>query len=445
MSTFIRKPSAAQVRALDAAAKEMGITRLGVAGDLEQLAGALSEGELPEMALMVEYKGHRECLTVATNRHLVLLVPKLFSKKRDIKLLPYDQLTDVSWKPGMANHRITLHMGKRQEVIHCSWLAGQDRGRELVERLRSYIPQAAHTTVASPQASKARALEEFVYHLDSVTKSGVGKVDFEHLAGVLEADEMPQRMVSAAYDPLAGYNSRFRLEANADLKPGALLATGYRLVFVHKPTFGQAQTISIDYDTITDVTFTTGRMFGSVSAWVEESEQKFDKIDQGKVAGWVRHIQQGAGITPDQPGAATAASAHTVESFLRRLDKPVRDALLQVADPQQLAALMEPAEAVEHMWPTVYTDDYLLEVHQLPGVAVWTDRRLIYFSTSMGGQPYVGSFTYSSIGSIDHTRGRFMGSIIIGSEGVTATFDALLDGEVEELAQCIQERAGIEE
>ena len=38
-----------------------------------------------------------------------------------------------------------------------------------------------------------------------------------------------------------------------------------------------------------------------------------------------------------------------------------------------------------------------------------------------------------------------MGSIIIGSEGVTATFDALPDGEVEKWVQCIQERAGIEE
>ena len=38
-----------------------------------------------------------------------------------------------------------------------------------------------------------------------------------------------------------------------------------------------------------------------------------------------------------------------------------------------------------------------------------------------------------------------MGSIIIGAEGVRATFDVLPDGEVEEWVQGIQGRAGIEE
>ena len=436
-----------QMQALNEAVKVAGITaRVESSAVVEQIMSTLTAGEVPERVLVVEYKGHKDaCWMVATDQRLMLLYPKMFSKQRNVLSLDYKQLTDVEWKPGMANHRITLCMGRKQEVCHASWLAGQDRGRELVEHLRSKIPQAAHTSAMTPQASKARQLEEFVYNLDPVTKSGIGKVDFEYLASILDPEEMPERMIGAAYDPRAGHSYRFRLEANADLKPGTLVATINRLVFTHKPTLGKPHTVSIAYETIEDVTHTTGRVWGSVSAWVNGMEQKFDKIDQGKVAGWVRYIQQHANLTQEQPGPGTEVPPHTVEAYLRRLDKAHREALLDGADPQLLADLLEPGELVEQIHATVYTDDYILEVHNLPGVVVRTDQRLVFFSNFHQSTPYWSAFAYSDIDSIDHTRGRFMGSITIGVAQGTSKFDSLPDGEVEEWIQCIQERAGLKE
>ena len=440
MATTKHTPTRGQMQALNDAMKGMGITRVGRTDDVDQIAHALAPEEFPEMALMVEYQSHTECLAIATDRQLLLLKPKLFSKKRDIKRFPYHQLTDVSWKPGIANHRITLHLGKRQEVIHCSWLAGQDRGRDLVALLRSGIPEDTKAVAATPQSAKARTLEEWVYHLDPATKSGItGKLDYQQLARALDAEEMPVRMVSGAYDFRAEYSYRAKLEANADLKSGTLMATPNRLVFVHKPTFGQPLVIAISYNRIEDVTHTTGKIFGSLSIWVDGAEQKFDKIDQAKVAGWVHHVQQRAGISP----VPVDAPANTLDGYLRQLDMQERELLLQSMVPQDIADLLGDGEVVERIRSVAYTDNYMLEVHAWPGVLVRTDRRLLYCSNWRGSKPAIASFKYDDIDSIDHTRGRLMGSITIVTAEATAKFDQLPDGEVAEWLELIQERAGI--
>ena len=446
-------PKAVQIKAINDAIKEMGmLTRIGVSEVVEQLLDALVDDELPERTLMVDYRGHNESWLLATNQRLILMYPKLFSKKRNVQSFPYDQLTDVEWDPGKAKHRITIHAGRKKEVCHGWWMDGQGKGRDMVEHVRAKIPQGAAPVSSSPQDTKARAVEDFVSHMDEVSKAGIRNADIKQLADTLEADEMPERMTHVAYDPRAAYGYRLRLEAMADLQPGLLAGTNRRLIFVRKPTLGKAQVVSIAYDTIADVTFTDGNFLGSVSVWVEGLEQKFDKIDRGKVPGWVRYLQQQAGITSGQTSPETAgamnedqAKIHVVEGFLRRMEKPRREMLQGYADPRKLANLLEPGEAVQQMNITAYSDKYFLEVDRLIGVFLCTDQRVLFFSDFKGGTPYVASFTYSVIDRIHHTRGRSSGSISIWMDGVEAKFDLLPDGDIEEWVQYLKEQAGIDE
>ena len=231
-----------------------------------------------------------------------------------------------------------------------------------------------------------------------------------------------------------------------------MTGTNRRLIFVRKPTLGKAQVVSIPYDTIADVTFTDGTVLGSVSVWVEGLEQKFDKIDRGKVPGWIRYLQQQAGITSGQTSPETAgtmnedqAKIYAVESFLNRMEKLRREIIQGQVNPQKLANLLEPGESVEKMNVTMYSDESILEVDRLPGVVLCTDQRILFFSDFMGGNPYVASFTYSVIDRVDHTRGRMSGSISIWMDGVEAKFDVLPDGDIEEWVQYLGERAGIDE
>ena len=139
-----RNPKAVQIQAINDAIKEMGmLTRIGVSEVVEQLLDALVDDELPERILMVDYRGHNESWLLATNQRLILMYPKLFSKKRNVQSFPYDQLTDVEWDPGKAKHRITIHTGRKKEVCHGWWIDGQGKGRDMVEHVRAKIPQGA--------------------------------------------------------------------------------------------------------------------------------------------------------------------------------------------------------------------------------------------------------------------------------------------------------------
>ena len=448
-----RNPKAIQIQAINDAIKEMGmLTRIGVSEVVEQLLDALVDDELPERILMVDYRGHNESWLLATNQRLLLMYPKLFSKKRNIQSFPYDQITDVEWAPGMAKHRITIQMGRKKEVCHGWWMNGQGTGRDMVEHVRGKIPQGAASVPHNPQDTKARAIEDFVYHMDEISKAGIRNADIKQLADTLEADEMPERMAQVAYDPRAAYSYRLRLEAMADLKPGLLTATNRRLIFVRKPTIGKAEVVSITYDTIAGVTFTNGTFLGSVSVWVEGLEQKFDKIDRGKVPGWVRHLQQQAGLTSGQTSPETAgatdedqAKISSVEGFLNRMEKPRREILEREVDPRKLANLLEPGESVEQMNVTAYSDESVLEVNRLVGVVLCTDQRVLFFSDFMGGNPYVASFEYPVIDRVDHTRGWLNGSISIWMDGVEAKFDLLPNGDIEKWVQYLREQAGIDE
>ena len=292
MATPANAPTPAQVQAINAAMSEIsGIVKFGAEDWIRQLPSVLREDELPEKMLAVDYKGDPNCLIVVTNFRVMFLSSRLLSMtKLKVRDFPCYEITKVDFKPGMLKHSITVHRGKKKEEFHGQVLEGKNRARLLAEHLAKKVPGNESSIAADAKSSKRFTLDDLARDYNIPTSVGGFSGALNHLASILEDDEMPHTLATAVYDDRKG------LALNgATLENGVLALTKDKLIHVAKPPIGRAKAMSIPYEDIERVTYTKGMMFGSVSVWVNGMEEKFDKLGRSDGEKIAQHLEDKIG------------------------------------------------------------------------------------------------------------------------------------------------------
>jgi hypothetical protein len=275
MPASTSQPSAAQVQAINAAMSDInGLVKFASEDWIKQLPGLLQPDELPEKMLMVDYKGNPDTLMIVTNHRVMFISQRAFSlTKIKVRDFPCYELTKVDFSPGMLKHRITMHRGRKKEELHGQVLEGKDRARLMAEHLATKVAGGDGSIAKDAKTAKRFALDQLARDSGVVTSIGGYAGVLQHLAGLLDEDEMPHSLFMATYDDRKGLNI-----SSATLETGVLALTDDRLVHVAKPPMSKARVVSIPYEDIERLTYTKGMMFGSVSAWVDGVEEKFDKL-----------------------------------------------------------------------------------------------------------------------------------------------------------------------
>ena len=80
-------------------------------------------------------------------------------------------------------------------------------------------------------------------------------------------------------------------------KQGLLVATDQQLVFLSKEPFSAWKVHQFPYDRIDHLEYTKGIMFGSISIWIDDLEEKFDKLIAYEVERWVRQLGEKIGTS----------------------------------------------------------------------------------------------------------------------------------------------------
>ena len=275
MATPTGKPNAAQVQAINSAMLEInGLVKFASEEWIKQLPHLLREDELPEKLLLVDYKGNPETLMAVTNHRIMFITQRAFSfTKIKVRDFPCYEITKVDFSPGMLKHRITIYRGKKKEELHGQVLEGKDRARSMAEHLATKVAGRDGSIAKDAKTAKRFALDQLARDSNITTSLGGFSGVLQHLAGVLEADEMPNSLFMATYDDRRGLHI-----SSATLEHGVLALTDDRLIHVVKPPMSKARMVSIPYEQIDQVTYTKGMVFGSVSTWVDGIEEKFDKM-----------------------------------------------------------------------------------------------------------------------------------------------------------------------
>ena len=277
-------PTTAQIHAANAAMAELnGIIRFANGDWIKQLIGLLHPNELPEKMLAVDYKNDPDSMMVVTNLRVIFLSLKAFSfSKVKVRDFPCYEITNVEFSPGMAKHRITIHRGKKKEECHGQMMEGKFRARKMAEHLATKVPGGSNSVAKDSKTANVHALDDLARARGISGVSGA----LNHLAGILEEDEIAEKLFMAVYDDRNGLNV-----TGATLEHGLLVATSNRLIFVSKPPLSKAQVVALPYEDIERVSFTKGMMFGSLSAWVQGVEEKFDKLPSGEAESLARYVE----------------------------------------------------------------------------------------------------------------------------------------------------------
>ena len=268
-----KSPTTAQVHAANAAMVELnGITRVANGDWIKQVMGLLRPDELPEKMLAVDYRGDPDSMMVVTNLRVIFLSLKAFSfSKVKVRDFPCYEITNVEFSPGMAKHRITIHRGKKKEECHGQMMEGKFRARKMAEHLATKVPGGSNSVAKDSKTANVHALDDLARARGISGVSGA----LNHLAGILEEDEIAEKLFMAG----------------ATLEHGLLVAASNRLIFVSKPPLSKAQVVALPYEDIERVSFTKGMMFGSLSAWVQGVEEKFDKLPSGEAESLARYVE----------------------------------------------------------------------------------------------------------------------------------------------------------
>ena len=293
-------PTPAQVHAVNVAIAELnGIVRLARGDWIKQLPSLLRPDELPEKMLSVDYRGNPECLMVVTNFRVMFMTRRAFSfSKLKVRDFPCYEITDVESSPGMAKHRITIHRGKKKEECLGQMLEGKFRARKMAEHLASKVPGGTDSVAKDARIAKAHALDDLARTLGL---RGIS-TELNQLPDILAEDEIAESLFMAVYDDRKGLHV-----TAATLEQGLLAVSQDRLIFVQKLPLSKAKVVAFPYGDIERVTFTKGLIFGSVSAWVDGAEEKFDKLISGEVENLARYVEGKLADSPDNPHPFTLA------------------------------------------------------------------------------------------------------------------------------------------
>lgn len=125
---------------------------------------------------------------------------------------------------------------------------------------------------ARPQPSKEQSITQAIRYIDSVSKGSFGsKREIKELPKILWEDELPEQVVTGYYND----------------KPGLLVATDRRIIFLDKGFLGQLKVEDFWYDKISSMESTRGIVWGSITIYSSGNKAVIDKVPKKEIDGFV--------------------------------------------------------------------------------------------------------------------------------------------------------------
>ncbi len=234
-----------------------------------------------ERILVVEYQHDDACLLIATNFRAMLLSDKLFSfSKVQVRDFFYDKITGVEWAPGIFRHRITIRIGRKKEECYGLWRDGTYPARKMAEHLSSKLKGGAASIAKDAKTAKLHAIEDIS---KSLSLFGC-KAELKELPEVLEADEIPENMLSVEYDDRHGLQV-----SGAMNRHGLLVSTNRQMMFIHKHLGAKREVHQFPYSTIDHVECSKGLFMGELKVYANGLEEIF-KADNWAVESFAQYL-----------------------------------------------------------------------------------------------------------------------------------------------------------
>ena len=382
--------------------------------ECEALPSLLADDELPERILAtVPRDGFKRVvwnvLLVATDRQVLCITTK------ETVRLAYPDIKSVA----MVQARSGLTQGKSIEIVgpHNNWSVWpptrQESGRQEADRFVSYVEERLGNSDALPaptldqeQGVKAMDLAEKTRRINArwveinPKYGSLPQKEREALPSLLADDELPERILVAG--PLRGFKSTLML-INV-----LLVATDRQVLCITTK-----ETVRLTYPDVRSVGLGQGKfveIVGPRNKWVVDPP---DRQEAERFVAYVRGEDR-------SPSGEWRSKASLIDQQWNDL-KPSGWGNMHSGEREMLYDLIEEGERMESLLGGTYrAEQDTSRVGKHNGMAVATNKRVLFVDKGVLGSTDVSEMPYRSIEAITYSTGAFFAGVQITGRGVAS-------------------------
>lgn len=254
-------------------------------GEFRMLPDVLQINEIAKCAITGTYN-RRNGMLVATDRRMLFLDKQLFGAMETETIL-YNAISAVQWSTGMMMGSVTLHAhGKSNKITNVDKQFVRYFANYVETRLMGGDADAVLDAVSAPR-----------YAGETLPKQGQVATNREQIANcVIMGDSLSNALNRGKLNLLPtalrpGEIAKCATTGKYNDREGMLVATDQRLLFVHKPFRGSAQSDTIMYDNISAVEAQKGMMYGRITLHFNNMPNKITDVDNDAVTQFSRFVE----------------------------------------------------------------------------------------------------------------------------------------------------------